>query len=303
MTNLSPKKTLGMVLFLVLIWGINWPLTKMALDHTPPLLFSGMRTLLGGLILLPVALLTRPGKLRWKSNAGIYIALALLNIVGYYGLQTIGIGYLPAGLFSTLVFLQPILLGIFSRLWLGESLGRLKAAGLLLGFAGVGVISLGGLEGRLSPLGIALALLSALCWALGTIYTKKQGARIDSVWAVTVQLLLGGTALMLLGSGTESWSAVQWTPDFIGILLFISVFVIAGGWMIYFLLIENGEVSTVGAYTFLIPVLSNVFSIVLLRESATITLLIGLLMIAGSIMLVNRRTRSGGPAGIERASD
>ncbi|WP_172250744.1 DMT family transporter [Saccharibacillus deserti] len=288
MPTFSPKQTWGMVLFLVLVWGINWPLTKMALPHTPPLLFSGLRTLIGGLILLPFAL-RRISAFRWTQNAGPYLLLALLNVVGYYGLQTIGIGYLPAGLFSTLVFLQPILLGIFSRLWLGESLNRFKTAGLVLGFAGVAVISLGGLEGHLSPLGIALALASALCWALGTVYMKKQGPRLDSIWAVTLQLLLGGFVLLLLGSGTESWSAIVWSPSFILILLFISVFVIAGGWMIYFLLIDAGEVSTVGAYTFLIPVLSNGFSIALLGESATATLLIGLLMIAGSIRLVNRR--------------
>ncbi len=284
----SPKKTLGMVLFLVIVWGINWPLNKMALPHTPPLLFSGMRTLIGGLILLPVAL-RRVSLFRWKQNAGPYMLLGLLNVGGYYGLQTIGIAYLPAGLFSTLVFLQPILLGVFSRIWLGEQLNRFKIAGLMTGFAGVAVISLGGLEGHLSALGITLALLSALCWALGTIYMKKQGTKLDSVWAVTVQLLIGGIALLLLGTSTESWSAIEWNTEFVGILLFISVFVIAAGWLIYFLLIDAGEVSTVGAYTFLIPVLSNLFSILLLGEKATATLLIGLAMIAGSIMLVNRR--------------
>lgn len=288
----SPKKTLGMVLFLVIVWGINWPLNKMALPYTPPLLFSGMRTLIGGLILLPIALRRIP-MFRWKQNAGPYLLLGLLNVGGYYGLQTIGIAYLPAGLFSTLVFLQPILLGVFSRIWLGESLNRFKVAGLMIGFAGVAVISLGGLEGHLSALGITLALLSALCWALGTIYMKKQGEKLDSVWAVTVQLLIGGAALLLLGTGTESWSAIEWNMEFVGILLFISMFVIAAGWLIYFLLIDAGEVSTVGAYTFLIPVLSNLFSILLLDEKATATLLIGLVMIAGSIMLVNRRKTPG----------
>lgn len=142
----------------------------MALPHTPPLLFSGMRTLIGGLILLPFALRRMP-TLRWKHNVGHYVLLGLLNVSGYYGLQTAGIAYLTAGLFSTLVFLQPILLGVFSRIWLGEELNRFKIAGLILGFAGVAVISIGGLEGHLSPLGIVLALLSALCWALGTVYS------------------------------------------------------------------------------------------------------------------------------------
>lgn len=50
MQELSRTKTALLVAFLVLVWGINWPLSKFALSFTPPVLFSGMRTLLGGLV-------------------------------------------------------------------------------------------------------------------------------------------------------------------------------------------------------------------------------------------------------------
>lgn len=286
MKTLSPKMTLWLVIFLVTIWGINWPLTKLVLPDVPPLLFSGLRTLIGGLILLGFAM-KHVERLQWKRNRKIYAVLAVLNIIGYYGLQTIGIGYLPAGLFSTIVFLQPILLGLFSWLWLGEKMNTLKVVGLILGFIGVAVISSGGLEGNLSLTGIGFALASSLCWALGTIYMKKNNQQLDSLWTVTMQLLIGGVVLMIAGSSTESWSDIQWTPSFIEVLLFISLFVIAGGWMVYFKLIDSGEVSTVGTYTFMIPVLSNIFSIWILHESITLSLLIGLVMIACSIALVN----------------
>lgn len=289
--GLSPKATLLLVLFLVTIWGINWPLTKLALPDVPPLLFSGLRTLIGGVLLLALALRNR-STLQWKRNWHIYTVLAIFNIIGYYGLQTIGIGYLPAGLFSTIVFLQPVLLGLFSWMWLGERMYMLKAVGLLCGFAGVAVISSGGLEGELSPFGIVMAIASALCWAIGTIYMKKQSARIDSLWALTMQLLIGGVVLMALGTGTESWQDIHWTPQFTSILLFISVFVIAGGWLVYFKLLNSGEASTVGSYTFAIPVLSNVFSIFLLGEMVTITLFAGLVLIAIGIGLVNRKQRA-----------
>ncbi|WP_082208493.1 DMT family transporter [Paenibacillus dauci] len=284
----APRKTLLLLLFLVMVWGINWPLTKLALPEVPPILFSGLRTLIGGVLLLFIAMRHRE-KLQWKQNWPVYTVLAIFNIIGYYGLQTVGIGYLPAGLFSTIVFLQPVLLSLFAWLWLGESMSVLKVVGLLFGFAGVAVISSGGLEGNLSPLGIGLAVASALCWAIGTIYMKKKSAQLDSLWTVTVQLLIGGIVLSVIGSGTESWSDIHWTPSFIGILLFISVFVIAAGWLVYFKLMDSGEASTVGSYTFAIPVIANIFSVILLGESVTLPLLIGLVMIAVGIGLVNRK--------------
>ncbi|MEF2965115.1 DMT family transporter [Paenibacillus sp. M1] len=287
--SLTPKATFGLVVFLVVVWGINWPLTKMALPEVPPILFSGIRTLLGGILLLMIAIRHRSG-LRWKENKGVYLILALFNIIGYYGLQTVGIGYLPAGLFSTIVFLQPVLLGLFSWIWLGESMSWLKWVGLIIGFGGVALISLGGLQGHLSPVGIVLALLSALCWAIGSIYMKKKSAQLDSLWAVTVQMLIGGAFLTLAGSATESWGDIHWTASFIGLLLFISIFVIAAGWLVYFKLLDSGEASTVGSYTFAIPVLASIFSIFLLGESITLTLVLGLLLISFSIGLVNRKT-------------
>ncbi|MCM3781825.1 DMT family transporter [Neobacillus mesonae] len=288
--QLTPKATLLLVVFLVVVWGINWPLTKMALPEVPPILFSGMRTLLGGILLLFIAA-RHISKLRWKENKGVYIILAVFNIIGYYGLQTIGIGYLPAGLFSTLVFLQPVLLGLFSWLWLGESMSWLKVIGLILGFSGVAVISLGELQGHLSPLGIVLAILSALCWAIGSIYMKKKSNQLDSLWAVTMQMLIGGVFLTLAGSATESWADIHWTSSFIVILLFISIFVIAAGWLVYFKLLDSGEASTVGSYTFAIPVLASIFSVFLLGESITFTLVLGLILISLSIGLVNRKSK------------
>ncbi|MET3208483.1 UNVERIFIED_CONTAM: drug/metabolite transporter (DMT)-like permease [Paenibacillus sp. PvR008] len=286
MKTLTSKATLWLVLILVMVWGINWPLTKLALPDTPPILFSGIRTLLGGLILLLFAMRHRE-TLRLRQNAWTYLVLAICNIAGYYGFQTVGLRYLPAGLFSTLVFLQPILLGLFSWLWLGERMFPMKVIGLVLGFGGVIVISSGGMAGHLSVLGIVLGLSSGLCWALGTIYMKKKSKQLDSIWAVTMQLIFGGIILNGIGLTTEKWSDIHWSPSFIGILLFISVFVIAMGWMIYFKLIDNGEAGTVGSYTFMTPVLSTIFSMVILKESLTLTFLVGLVLTAGSVYLVN----------------
>ena len=69
-----------------------------------------------------------------------------------------------------------------------------KIAGLILGFAGVAVISAAGF-GYISIAGI-LFLGSAVSWALGTVYVKRTGGRADSIWMVALQLLIGGVLLV-----------------------------------------------------------------------------------------------------------
>jgi O-acetylserine/cysteine efflux transporter len=280
------KKNILLLLFLVVVWGINWPLSKIALSYAPPLLFAGIRTLIGGVLLILIAL-PRLKTLRFKQLWPVYLSSAILSIVFYYGFQTIGLQYVPAGLFSSIVFLQPVLLGIFSWLWLGESMYGLKIAGLLLGFVGVASLSIGGFTGSISLWGIILALASALSWAFGTIYMKSQAARVDTLWMTAMQITIGGIILTAAGTFTERWGDIHWNGAFIGDTLFISVFVIALGWLVYFKLINEGEAGKVGSFTFLIPLISIGTSVVILNEQITLNLIIGLLLIVCSIVLVN----------------
>jgi drug/metabolite transporter (DMT)-like permease len=290
MAQLSRTRTAMLLVFLVIVWGVNWPLSKIALAYTPPVLFSGMRTLLGGLLLLAVAV-PRYKKIRMKEGWRVYLLSSVLNIILYYGLQTVGLNYLPAGLFSAIVFLQPVLVGVFSWMWLGEPMYGLKIAGLILGFSGVAVISAGGLAGHISLTGILLALGSALSWAAGTLYVKKVGHTVDAIWMVTLQLLIGGLFMTGVGSSFESWSDIEWTTTFVVCTLFISVFVIAAGWLVFYKLIDAGDAGKVASFTFLIPLIAILIGTLFLNEPFTLSLLAGLLMVVVSIYFVNRTPR------------
>lgn len=291
MKKLSRTNTALLLTFLVIVWGVNWPLSKMALNYAPPILFAGIRTILGGLILLIFAL-PRYKSLRFKETWHFYLISAFLNIILFYGLQTVGLGYAPAGLFSAIVFIEPVLLGIFCWIWLGESMYGLKIIGLILGFAGVAIISGGGFTGDISAIGIILALGSALSWGLGTVFIKKTGDRVDSIWMVTLQLIMGGLLLLSVGTSVESWSNIQWEMPFISNLLFISTFVIAFGWLAFFTLIGSGEASKVGSFTFLIPLIAILCSSFFLQEQITLNVIVGLLFILISILFVNIKLKS-----------
>ncbi|MEI2467003.1 DMT family transporter [Niallia taxi] len=291
MKRLSSKQTIIYIIVLVVMWGANWPLTKLALAYTPPLLFAGLRTLIGGAILVIFAL-HRLNKLRLKDNWHIYLISSLFNIILYYGLQTIGLNYLPAGLFSAIVFLQPVLLGLLSWIWLGEPMFGMKIIGLLLGSIGVFTLSATGFNGSYSSfIGILLALGTAVFWSLGVVYMKKTNEQVDAIWAISIQLVIGGAFLISTGTIFENWSEIIWNVPFITYLLTISIFVIAIGWVLYFKLVSSGEVSRVSSYTFLIPVVSILTSSLLLNEAVTVNLLMGLILIMVSILLVNYKQK------------
>ena len=290
MGELTTAKRMMMIALLVVLWGISWPIYKVALEFTPPLLFAGLRTLLGGL-LLGVILVPRWNRIRWKENWRVYAISGIFNVVLFYGLQTVGLMYVPSGLFSVLVYLQPVLVGIFAWMWLGEAMSRLKVIGLIIGFLGVAAVSVGGFSGHVAVAGVILAIITAVSWALGTVYVKKVNQRVDSLWLVAFQCTLGGIVLTGAGTVTENWSDIVWNVPYVSGLIFGTVLGISLSWLLYFTLVNSGDASKVASYTFLVPVISVFVSSLVLGEAITAFLLIGLILIGLSIYLVNRRAR------------
>lgn len=281
------KKTILLAL-LILIWGASWSVNKMALDYTPPLIYAAIRGILGGLF-LSVFILHSWKKIQWRQHWQKYLISSFVNVTCFFGIQTIGLIYLPGGLFSVLVYFQPVLVGIFAWLWLGEEMSWKKFIGFILGFFGIFVISAEGITGSISIIGVLLALLTALSWALGVIYVKKVGTEVDGMWMVVFQSFLGGGMLLVFGSFFESWSQVEWTLPYVGAVLFGSTLGIPVAYVIYYHLIYSGEASKVAAFTFLVPVVSVIISSIFLKESLTLSLLVGLFLIAISISLVNSK--------------
>ncbi|WP_461673293.1 DMT family transporter [Priestia megaterium] len=276
---------------LVLIWGLTWPMSKLALGYSSPILLSGLRSLSAGIILLAVAL-PRYKQLHWKQNWRKYMVSGLFNSILFYGLQTIGLMFMPAGVFSVIVYLQPVLIGIIAWLWIGESMNVVKIGGLLLGFVGVATISMGELSANASAVGILLAVLTALSWAVGTVYIKRISNSVEGIWLITIQSLVGGVVMTAAGSGVEGWSHMVWNSSSVLLLLFLALFSVAVAWLIYFYLISQGDASKVASFNFLVPIISIIIGTLFLDEPFTSSLFVGLVFIIVSIYLVNKKAKN-----------
>ncbi|WP_153733423.1 DMT family transporter [Sporosarcina obsidiansis] len=283
-------KSNAALLFLVLLWGVSWPIYKASVVYAPPLLFAGMRAALGGCL---VALLILPmrRKLKWRKNWRKYCISALFNTILFFGLHTVGLNHLPGGLFSVLVYFQPVLLGLFAWVWLDENMSWIKVVGLITGFIGIIIVSIDGLTTHISVIGVVLGVLTAVFWAFGVIYVKKVSHEVDAYWMVAMQFTIGGMALLAVGSLTESWSAIEWNSMYLFGLGFGGTMGIPIAYIIYYRLINAGEASKVGVFTFLVPVISVFISTVFLREPITHKLIAGLLLVVVSIYFVNYQKR------------
>jgi drug/metabolite transporter (DMT)-like permease len=290
----SRAGTAVLVILLILIWGASFPVYKIALNYSPPLLFTGVRTLAGGAILF-LLMVPKWSALRWKANWRIYILSAVLNVILFFGLQIMGLRYLPSGMFAVIVYLQPVMVGVLAWLWLGDKMSGLKLTGFLAGFAGVAVASIQNLSGNASAVGLLLALGTALSWSIGTVYVKRVSGRVDFMWLAAMQCLIGGVVLTGAGSLAEHWSSIIWNGAYMLSLLYASVFGVAVSWMLYFFLVNAGDLQKISSFLFLVPVVSVTLGALLLHEPLTGYLLVGLMLIAFSLYCINRMPKLKDP--------
>ncbi len=186
------------LLALYVIWGSTYYAMKVALESLPPFLMAGPRFVLAGALLY--AWLRRRGHApptREQWGASLKIGLLLL-VVGNGAVAIAQKGHVSSSTSAVVVASMPIWAAVFARASGLRSTGR-EWIGLLLGFAGVVMLKLGG---ALTLNGAALVLLAApIAWAFGSVWMKRLPLP-EGVMATATQMIMGGAAMLVLAAAT-----------------------------------------------------------------------------------------------------
>ncbi|MCA0305336.1 MAG: EamA family transporter, partial [Proteobacteria bacterium] len=193
---------------------------------------------------------------------------------------------LPPGLTSVLVQLQGPLTVVLAALLLREHATRGQWLGLAVAAVGVLVITRS-VEGSVSVVAVALALLSALTWAAGNLFFRS--ARGVSMFAVTVwasllpPLPLGIAALVLDGPTALLAPVLSPTLSGWGVLFYTAVPVMWLGYLIWGTLLRTYPAAKVGPISLLVPCAALGFSAVLTGEPVGGLRLVGVVIVLGGV--------------------
>ncbi|MDB5645349.1 MAG: hypothetical protein JWQ05_1018 [Methylobacterium sp.] len=194
-------RDLCLAVSVVAVWGTNFVVIRIGLDHLPPLLFAALRFLLAA---LPgVFLLPRPA-VPWRNLATYGILIG----AGQFGLLFIAMrGQISPGLASLVIQIQVFFtIGLSIRLT-GERVPGFQWAALALAATGIGVIALH-VDATTTPLGLGLVILAALSWAGGNIASKRSGTRSMLPYVVWASLF-SAPPLIALSFLLEGWDAIR----------------------------------------------------------------------------------------------
>jgi drug/metabolite transporter (DMT)-like permease len=262
MTKRGQDKDLGasgLLLLAAAIWGFGFVAQRVGMTHVGPLLFNGVRFLLGALVLVPILLLRRPPPSPRDSRAVLGLlasgfALALAANLQQFGLVSTEAG--KAGFITGLYVVFVPILGILR----GQRIAWSMAVAVPLSVAGLYLLSIAGPLGMTS--GDLWILLGALVWAVHVQLIGWLVERRDAIEIAIVQFSICGLASLLgsvfferisvaglaAASGAIAYSGVlsvgvaftlqamgqrRVDPSRAGVLLSLeAAFAILGGWMV-----------------------------------------------------------------------
>jgi drug/metabolite transporter (DMT)-like permease len=282
------------VLAAVLFWGVSFVATKAAVAELSPGALVFARAGLGTLVLVGILAVRRRPIVPPRESWG---ALALLGFVGvaFHGcLQAYALTMTSAISTGWLIGLTPVWAAVLSAWFLREPMGRVKLAGLVLGFLGAAVVVTRGrlgpeLLGLPSTRGDLLILASTLNWAVYSVIGHATLRRLGPPRATAGAMAFGWVMLLpvfLSGSPLEAFrrlTPVGWTA-----VLFLGVACSGLGYLFWYAALERIEASRVASFLYLEPLVTLAAAAWLLGEPVrVVTLLGGLLLLAG-VFLVQR---------------
>ena len=207
----------GLLLALAaLIWGTAFVAQSVGMDYLGPCAFNGVRSLIGGLALLPVIwLFSRRGKssppepgekrgmfsrnrdlLLGGAACGVLLAAASL-------LQQAGMQYTTAGKAGFLTSLYIVIVPVLGIFW-GRRAGRKVWLAVVLALAGAWLLSVtGGEDGFRIEAGDLLVLGSAAFFSLHILVIDHFSPKVDGIKLSCAQFFVAGILSLCLAAFLE----------------------------------------------------------------------------------------------------
>jgi drug/metabolite transporter (DMT)-like permease len=276
------------------VWGSTYLGIDLAVRTIPPFLMAAIRFLIAGGLLYAWAVgrgdrSDKPSARQWLSAFLIAAPmLAVGNAAVGWAEQTI-----DTGTASLIIASVPLWMALLDRVFYGQRLARIVVTGLVVGFAGVGLLVAPGGSGGFSRAAIVL-VLSSLAWAIGSLYSRTAPQPSRPLVSAGMQMLAGGAILAVVSGASgelssfsveavslESWLGLAYLIVFGSLIAFTS----------YMWLLRNAPTTLVGTYAYVNPFVAVLLGTVVLGEPLGWRTLVGGAIVIAAVALIVRAPR------------
>lgn len=287
---------LGMALAffaIYVVWGTTYLAIRYAIETIPPLVAVGVRHTTAGLILLAIAWSRgfRPRREHWIAGT---VLGALFFLVGHGTLHWAE-QYVSSGLAALLVATEPLWILVLGAAMGQQRINWKNGLGLLLGLAGVGILTAREFTTRSSlTVGVIAVLVGAASWAVGVCVAPKLRLPRDPIGRTAVPLLCGAAMLLVAARVSGEFSAVHWgavsVKSWLG-LAYLITFGSVIAFTAYTWLLQHCSPTLVATHTFVNPLVAVIVGWLWGGEGISMRMIVATAVILGAIVLIQRGDR------------
>ena len=294
------------------IWSTTFVGIKVSNETLPPLLAGGVRFLIAGGLLLPLALRfgdrvgDRPTGTQWRGAAVVGVLLMFGGNGGIIWAERT-IDTHVAGLAIATV---PLWIALIDRVLLHRRQPPVVVAGLAVGFIGAAIlIGAGAFGGDIDPLGLAIALAAAGSWAAGSVYQRHAPLPRRPFVAAGMEMVIAAGCFMLAGAVAGEVGDLVSANFSRASILALAYLVVFGSWIgftCYLWLLRVARTSLVATYAYVTPVGAVIVGWLALGEQIEpVTIAAGALIVVSVALIVSgggatRRDDAGSSGGDQR---
>jgi drug/metabolite transporter (DMT)-like permease len=300
----APRLPVGGVLLLLaltVVWGLNWPVNKIALAEIPVCTFRAVVAVAAAASVLAIARLSGHS-LYVPAKERIPLAVvSLFNISGWMYFSAVALTLIPAGHTAVIGNTMPLWACLIAIPLLGERPHPVHWLGLALGISGVLLLAIEDFSSSDGiPRGTGAVLAGAVCFAIGTVLPKRVTWTMPVLTRAGWQFLIGGIPLAIAAI-TDLDTIGPVSPVSVGAVLYTVLVGMAFGYWAWLRLVAMVPAGIASLATLAIPAVSLIAGALLLAEPIGWVEIFALLLVGGALTTVLPRPRlpavirSGGP--------
>ncbi|MBP0482707.1 DMT family transporter [Sagittula salina] len=269
------------------MWSSAFTSARIIVAEAPPLSALALRFLISGLLAVVIALALRQS---WRLSRAQWRATIIFGICQnalYLGLNFVAMQTVEASLAAIIASTMPLVVALIGWAFAGERPTGQAALGLLAGVAGVVLIMGARFGGGMDLYGVSLCVGGVIALAVATRALRGAVSGGNFMMIVGLQMLIGSAVLWLPALALERWE-VTWTPGLTAAFAYTTLVPGLAATFVWVLLVDRIGAVRAATFHFLNPFFGVAIAAVLLGEDLHALDMVGVAVIAGGILLVQR---------------
>jgi len=274
---------------IVFIFGLSWPIMKLALYNIPPIWLGALRMAIASLILFAILVLRGKKLFPTQKDLPLLTSIGLVQMGLVILLVNLGLNHVDPGRSSVLVYTTPLWVTPIAVLFFKEPLRKLTVAGLVMGLLGV-LLLFNPFDfdwsNKNAIYGNEMLLLAAFIWALVIIHIRFGKYHRSALELAPWQMLIATIFLTVMGHIFEPNPIINWSWQLLAEVGYISIIATAFAYWAAIELNRRLPAVTTSVIFLGVPVVGLISSAFILKESITLNLIIAMSLILIGLLCV-----------------